>query len=116
MSEDWSAIAAEVAAAISDLGLTAIVSRDLGEQETPWDTARPRYEFTATIIDSGIQNVRAPGSSERVARRVVMMGATEDAPQIGDRLTLREAEHEVLAVYATAPGGTDLVYRVELST
>ena len=113
MAEDWTAIAAEAAAAIADVGFPVTVSRPGPGPQTPWSTEMQMDEtLTALAVDMGIRELRQGG--EIVRRRVLLMAAGDTAPRIGDVLTVRDARHAVLAVQPTAPGGVDVMVKVEL--
>ena len=113
--EDWTAIAAEASEAIADVGFIAILTRQVAPAPaTPW-AAEPieRASFPLTVVDMGIRAVREAG--EIVRRRVLLVA--EDgyvAPEIGDMIEVRGVSHAVMSVTSTAPGGVDVMHRVEL--
>lgn len=113
MPEDWTATAAEAAQAIADNGLTVTIKRQGPGPQTPWETAL-QMETTATAkaVDLGIRRLRQ--GLEVVQRRVLLMAAGDTAPRIGDTVTVRDMAHAVTAVMPTAPGGVDVMVKVEL--
>ena len=114
VSEDWAAIAAEAKAAILDVGYPVLVIRPIGPPLQPWDTAlQDADRFFVTVVDQGIRQTRAAGSSELVLRRVLLAPA-DAAPRVGDRVELQGVGHAVLAVQPTAPGGVPVLVKVEL--
>ena len=114
MAENWPAIAADVAAAILDVGYPVLVIRPIGPPLQPWDTAlQDADRFFCTVVDQGIRQTRAAGSSELVLRRVLLAPA-DAAPRVGDRVELLGVGHAVLAVQPTAPGGVPVLVKVEL--
>lgn len=116
MSEDWAAIAADVTAAIADIGFDVSVRRkDMGPQ-TPWDEALTVAEtLTIRVIDAKPWRSLIPGGSEIHTGRSLLCAPGENVPSQGDRVTVRGKEHEVLVSRAVAPGGVDLFHIVELN-
>ena len=111
--EDWTAIAAEVSAAIADVGLPVTVIRPGPGPQTPWATDIQMAEsVTVTAVDMGIRQSRTGG--EITQARVLLVAAGDNAPQIGDMVLMRGKRHAVMAVMPTAPGGVDVMHKVEL--
>jgi hypothetical protein len=115
MSEDWTAIAADVTAAIADVGFDVSVSRKDSANLTPWDTAPTRSTLTVRVIDAKPWRNRIAGGSEVQTGRSLLCAPSANVPLLGDRVTVRGVEHEVIMQRAVAPGGVDLFHVVELS-
>lgn len=118
MAEDWNAIAAEVAAAIAEVGFAATITRRTGPQ-TPWDNA-PATEtaYPVTVVDDGIKTrYSRADDGALIARtsRVLTIAADGIAPAMGDTITVRGQSHTIAGVTPTAPGGIDLLFDVELA-
>lgn len=113
MSENWAAIAAAAASAIASVGFKVTITRPGPGPQTPWATDMQMTEtLTATAVDMGIRRSRA--GPEVTMARVLLVAAGDTAPQIGDTVEVRGQAHAVLAVMPTAPGGVDLMIKVEL--
>lgn len=114
MSEDWAAIAAEASAAIADVGFQVFIERQTSpEPQTPWDaTPIDTTSLPVMAVDMGIRKSRVGGEIAQV--RVLLVAAGDYVPEIGDMVTVRDGQHAVLAVSPTAPGGVDVMHRVEL--
>ena len=115
--EDWAAIAAEVAAAIAEVGFAATITRRTGPQ-TPWDNA-PEAEtaYPVTVVDDGIKTrYSRADDGALIARtaRVLTVAVGDVAPAMGDTITVGGSLHVIAAVMPTAPGGVALLYEVEL--
>lgn len=118
-------IAAEVAAGLAEAGVSLTGSplvmtfeRAPSGPEKPWDTnyyGEP-VTYTLTGIDMGIKEIYVSGSSATRKARMLMVDATGTKPEIGDRVTIGGASHDVLAVMPFAPAGEPIFYKVELST
>lgn len=119
MPEDWSAIAAEVAGALAEVGFTATLSRATGGPETPWDTTTPTVQsWPLTVLDDGIRTAygRDPaGSLIPRTSRVLTVAATGEAPRMGDLIVLPDGGHEITAVAPLAPGGEVLLFDVSIA-
>lgn len=117
MSEDWAAIAAEVAGAIASVGFTATIARPTTGPVTPWDTTPEGTpdSIPVTVIDDAFKDRYVPGSLITRRVRVLTIGATGIVPVKSDRITVRGVEFEIGEVAALAPGGVDLLYEVDLS-
>ena len=114
MAEDWAAIAAQVSQAIAEVGAPVFVTRQISpEPETPWDTVEiETTAFAVTAVDMGIRRRRQGESVTET--RVLLVAPGDTVPQIGDMVTVRDGEHAVMSVSPTAPGGVDVMFKVEL--
>lgn len=120
MAEDWTAIAAEVSAAIAEVGFSATVTRKgAGGPTSPIMvdfTKVPEPDtFTVTVIDDGIKDRYVQGSLVTRKARVLTVSTAGATPQKDDTITVRGDEHQIEAVMPLAPGGVDLLYEVELA-
>lgn len=116
--EDWTAIASEVADAIASVGFAATLTRPSATGPvTPWDTTPPGDPdtFSVTVIDDGIVDRYIPGTLTTRRVRVLTIGATGVVPAKADKITVRGVTHEIEAVKPFAPGGTDLIFEIELA-
>ena len=114
MAEDWAAIAADVRSAIASVGAPVTVTRQISpEPATPWDAVPiETTTFSVMAVDMGIRR-RRQGESI-VEARVLLVAPGDIVPEIGDMVTVRDGEHAVMAVSPTAPGGVDVMFKVEL--
>lgn len=119
MTEDWSSVAADVADALAEVGTTATLSRTSGGPTTPWDTGAPTTTtYSITVVEDGVKTryARNPqGALVPRTVRVLTIGATGEAPRMGDTITLGGVEHEIAAVMPLQPGGTALLYEAEIA-
>lgn len=113
MAEDWAAIAAQVSGAIAEVGQTVTITKRGPGPQNPYSTEMQMTTDTeALAVDMGIRQNRAGG--EYASRRVLLMAAGSEAPVMGDAVTVRGIKHQVAAVQPTAPGGVDVMIKVEL--
>ncbi len=132
------AIAAEVAAALAEAGeavgsgpyLCTIrrASSEPDEPQTPWDEpadpANDPVDFEVVAVES-VQDVRdMSGTLIGVQKRTLTVSATGVAPLKSDTIAVGVAKadvdadtlfEEILAVKPLAPGGTALLYELELA-
>lgn len=66
------------------------------------------------LVDSSINVRNAAGTLTGEIRRVLTLVAGVVVPVKGDDITVRGVQHGVLSVETVAPGGVDLLYKVEL--
>jgi hypothetical protein len=117
MAENWVAIASDVIAAIAGVGFDVIVNRKTSGPVTPWDaTATVTAALTCKAIDGKPRRIRIDGTSEIRSARVLLVAPGPVVPAQGDKVTVRGILHDVSAVEAVAPGGVDLLYKVELAS
>lgn len=124
--EDWSAIAADVAAGLGEVGLSATLTRTSGGAETPWGTeAATVSTYPVTVLEDSTQTRygRDPRQSSSdpqgalVPRtvRVLMIAADGEAPQMGDTITLADGAHQIALVAPFQPGGVALYFEAEIA-
>ena len=117
MSEDWTAIAADVVAAIADVGFDVTITREVSGPATPSSaTAYVTSSLTCKAIDRRPKRWRIPGAAEVQTARSIIVAPGANVPVIGDILTIRGVAHQAGPVHAVAPGGVDLLWIVELAT
>lgn len=111
MSEDWAAIAAEVADAIASVGFTATLEQKVETQGSEGDTYRAFGEIV--VIDDRIAKRDAGGMVTGHMRMLTIKG-NGVVPEKGWRVQVRGETHRIAAVYPLAPGGVDLLFDLEL--
>lgn len=119
--EDWQAIAAEVAGALGDVGYVATLSRmtKTGTQyewDGPSDTETETFPVNVVEDDTSVRYSRDDAGT-LIPRnvRVLMVAANGEAPRMGDTITLADGPQEITRVVALQPGGTALLYEVEIA-
>jgi len=113
--EDWSAIAAEVAAAIGDVGFEVTLRKKTAGPSTPWDTTPVETDDTAMMCIDDRYRVRdAQGNLLQQSMRTLTVAVGDAIPAKADRVLVRGAWHEIAEVRPLAPGGVDLLYDVDL--
>jgi hypothetical protein len=131
---DGDDIAAEIAAALieaaeatGDGEYTATLTRPGAETDadagTPWGaaatgTAPPPDTYTVTVLESGTTTRYSRADDGALIPRtvrVLTVAATGEAPQMGDTITLTDGEHKIAKVEPLAPGGTALLFDVEIA-
>lgn len=116
MAEDWTAVAADVVAAIADVGFDVAIVRRTAGPETPHDATAVVTTSTAVkAIDAKPRWFRADGLGEFIHRRGLLVGVGATVPLVGDQITVRARSHTIVNVRTVAPGGQDLLHIVELS-
>lgn len=117
MAEDWASIANEVAGAISDVGFTAYLEQPTGRGEYPEPdpvTIGGDTLHSVTVIDSEIRRFDAGNGATRTARILTMAATGPVVPAKGWRIRVRGQWHRIASVMPLAPGGTDLLFDLEI--
>ncbi len=119
VAEDWAAIAAEVAAAIGEVGFTATLRKRTTGPATPWDMTPPgTADATITVIDDRYRVRDAAGNllaaSMRTITVAVQPGVPAAVPTKADRVQIGGVWHEIGEVRSLAPGGVALLYECDL--
>lgn len=110
--EDWAAVAADVLAAIEEVGFT-VTLRSVSGPETPWDTtAAVNTDVTAKAVDRK-PVTRRNAMNEQVRVRRLALPATV-TPTIAQRVQVRGVWHNIMRVETIAPGGEDVLHILEL--
>lgn len=116
MSEDWQAVATEVAGAIADIGFAATLEKPGATTGPAWaPVPGAPVSHTVRVIDEQPRQMFRDGQFAGMSARRVMIGATGVAPAKGDRLQIRGVWHVIEAIYPTAPGGVDVLYECEVT-
>lgn len=112
MSENWPAIAAEVAEAIASVGFTASLERQC---ETEGSEGGAEYATVGeiTVIDDTITR-RDAGGMVTGSTRVLTIKGNGVVPEKGWRVRVRDTWHRIAVVKPLAPGGVDLLFDLEL--
>ena len=111
MSEDWTAIAAEVADAIASVGFTATLEQRVETSGPEGDSFNIVGDIT--VIDDTITQ-RDAGGLVTGSRRVLTIKGNGAVPEKGWRVQVRGRIHRIAAVKSLAPGGVDLLIELEL--
>jgi hypothetical protein len=111
MSENWSAIAAEVADAIASVGFTATLEQKIETTGSEGDTYRAFADII--VIDDRIAKRDAGGMVTGRTRMLTVKG-NGVVPEKGWRVQVRGETHRIAAVHPLAPGGVDLLFDLEL--
>lgn len=112
MSEDWAAVAVEVAEAIASVGFTASLERQC-ETDGPEGGAEYATVGQITVIDDTITR-RDAGGMVTGSTRVLTVKGNGTVPLKGWRVKVRGTWHRIALVRPLAPGGVDLLYDLEL--
>lgn len=115
--EDWSAIAAEVAADLRDVGFTATLHRKGGR-----DPASPEHDpiflpdtpHPLTVMQDTLGLSQIDGTLIRAGDVRLMCGAEGIRPTTADRVTVQGVSYAVVLCEPFAPGGVDLYYDLVL--
>lgn len=112
MSEDWAAVAVEVADAIASVGFAATL-----ERQCPTEGSEGGAEYATvgeiTVIDDRITRRDAAGMVTGTTRVLTIKG-NGTVPLKGWRVQVRGTWHRIAQVMPLAPGGVDLLFDMEL--
>ena len=112
MSENWAAVAVEIADAIASVGFSATLERQC-ETDGPEGGAEYATVGTITVIDDTINRRDAVGMVTG-STRVLTVKGNGTVPVKGWRVQVRGTWHRIAAVKPLAPGGVDLLFDLEL--
>lgn len=112
MSENWNAIATEIADAIASVGFSATLERQC-ETDGPEGGAEYATVGTITVIDDRITRRDATGMVTG-STRVLTIKGNGMVPAKGWRVQVRGTWHRIAQVMPLAPGGVDLLFDLEL--
>jgi len=118
MSEDYAAIAAEALDAIADVGFAVTVTRKTSQPSSP-NSGAPTMttDYEITVVQTKTSRAFIIGGQEIIASKTLLVPATGFVPQQGDKVTLGAGNPmRVVRVQATAPGGVDVLYKVDLAS
>lgn len=117
VAEDWASIAAEVGAAITDIGVAVTLEkRTLVGPVTPWDTTleTPWTAHTIYAVPDTERHRDATGILIGTTRDTLTVSAVGIVPAKGDRVLVRGTWRELEEVRVLWQGGVDLLYELSL--
>ena len=115
MSEDWNAVAIEVAAAIGDVGFTVTLRKKTAGPATPWDaTAVTTADTLMACIDDRYRVRDAQGNLLQQSMRTLTVAVGGAVPAKADRVQVRGEWFEIGEVRPLSPRRLDLLYDVDL--
>jgi hypothetical protein len=114
MPENWTAIAADVTAALADVGMAATLIRPETGPTTPWDTAPvvAGAEVVATVIRDTWTRRHVDGALVMADDQFFLMDATV-TPTADDRLTVGGQTLRIVRVKPTSPAGAAVLFEVQ---
>lgn len=111
MSEDWAAIAAEVAGAIGDVGYTATLLRRGAPTGPEWEPVPgPDTRHTVKLLGDTIALGLIGGTAINAGDRRELMAAETIAPTPADRMQIGSTVYAIIRAEPYAPGGAALFY------
>lgn len=111
MAEDWNAVAAEVAAALGDVGHQATILRAgvaTGPEYDP--TWGPDLEFPVTLLGDSLALGLIDGTAIQAGDRREMMAAEGVTPTPADRIQIGATIYAIIRAEPYAPGGVPLYF------
>ena len=114
MAEDWAAVAADVAAAMADVGFAAVLQRPSAGPTTPWDATAVAAGATVavTIVQDRYALGLIDGALIRADDRRILMSSSV-VPTVADKLIIGSETLAIINVTPTAPGGTAVLYELQ---
>ena len=112
MSENWTAVATEIAEAIASVGFAATLETQC-DDGGPEGGAEYAQEEAITVIDDQITKRDVGGMVTGFARVLTIKG-NGTVPRKGWRVKVRGQWHVIATVKPLAPGGVDLLFDLEL--
>lgn len=115
MTENRTAIAAEVAEAVAEVGFAATLTRPGTGPTTPWDATAvtPGAALAVTVMRDDWKKRHIDGTLVMAGDLFVLMDATV-APTPDDRLAIGGETWRVVRVTPTSPGGVNVLFEVQL--
>lgn len=118
MAEDWEAIAAEVAAAVAEVGFAATLIQPGAPTGSAYDPT-PGADVTTpiTIIDDTVMVSDRPMASDLLGKRTITIATKAGmTPQRGDKIRVgSETPAEIEEIRPLRPGGVVLLWEVDLA-
>ena len=114
MPENWPAIAADVTAALAEVGFAATLIRANTGPATPWDTT-PVVAGTlvqVTVVRDDWTQRQVDGTLIRADDQWFIMDASAE-PREDDRMTVQGVALRVVRSKPLNPGGVALMYEVQ---
>lgn len=114
MPENWTAVAADVTAALAEVGMAATLTRPDTGPSTPWDTAPvvAGAALAVTVMRDDWTRRHVDGTLILADDVFFMMDATI-APTPDDRLTVDGDVFRVIRVKPTSPAGVNVMFEVQ---
>lgn len=111
MAEDWSGTAAEVTAALADVGFAVTLTRP-GTKTGPANdpTFGPPTTHTLRVMQDTLGFGVIDGTTIRAGDVRLMCAAEGIRPTTGDKITVQGKPYSVVLCEPFAPGGVDLFY------
>lgn len=114
MSENWAAVASEIADAIASVGFAATLEQPGTATGTSYDpTIGAPTLHSVIVIDDQIKRRDAGGMVTESVRMLTIRG-NGTVPVKGWRVQVRNQWHRIAQVWPLAPGGVDLLFDLEL--
>jgi hypothetical protein len=115
LSENWPAIAVEVAAALGEVGFTATHRRTtISAGPNEWTPGGPvDVDTPVTILSDNFTFMEIDGTVIQTKDRKLLMEAKTVIPVPGDNLIIASVNHEILTVLPLDPGGIAVLYEVQ---
>lgn len=111
MAENWLGIAAEVAAALADVGHTGTIIRKGATTGPEWEpVAGPDQRIAVNLLGDTIALGLVDGTTIRAGDRREMMAVEGTVPTTADRIQIGAVTYAIVRCEPYAPGGVDLFY------
>ncbi|MFY0661321.1 MAG: hypothetical protein JXR15_12575 [Shimia sp.] len=114
MSVDWEGVAGEVADALAEVGVQAIIEQPgarSGSESNP--TYGPPIEASCSAVQESLSKLKAKGTLVEHTEAAYVV-SSKVAPTTADKLKIDGVSRKILRVDAEAPGGVDLLYTVQV--
>lgn len=109
--ENWTRTAAEIAAALSDVGHTAILLRKGVPTGPEWDqTPGEDRRIPVTLLGDTLAIGLIDGTAIKAGDRREMMAAEGTAPEPSDRLLIGSTTYAIVRAEPFAPGGVPVYF------
>lgn len=113
--EDWSATAAEVAAALDEVGFTATLTRPGAPTGPSYDpTPGTPTTHALRVMQDSLGLGLIDGTTIRAGDLRLMCAAEGIRPTTADRVTVAGVSYAIVRCEPYAPGGVDLFYELLL--
>lgn len=116
MSEDWAAVAADVTAALADVGFAATLQRGSTNRTSPSDPAQavPGANVPVTLVQSEFGWGHVDGTLIQARDKLYLMDSTV-APTPADLIIMPgESEpYAIIRIVPTSPGNVAVLYEVQ---
>lgn len=111
MAEDWTGIAAEVAAALGDTGHTGTLIRPGTPTGPEWDqTPGPDQRIPVKLLGDTLALGLVNGTAIQAGDRREMMATEGTTPTPSDRLQIGTTTYAIIRAEPYAPGGVALFF------